>query len=336
MSGCCGNFYYTAGLVTRTTLDGFGRPIKVETGSLVLAGPIGSGIITFSNIVSQVDSVYAPCGCSPLGKLAQVSRPHAPGAAVYWTIYTYDGIGRTKSVQAPDGASTSGYVYSGATVKTTDPAGKWKLFTSDAAGNLIQVNEPNPAGGADYVTTYTYDMVNRLRTVAMPRPTGTQSRSFTYTGALLTSATNPENGTVYNYYNPDNTLNYKIDAKGQKIAFGYDSYKRVTSICFAFPILSSRRAAFKLDLRKVLVLTFSRYHKYSDRGNAIMIPVTLALMNNSVELDAKLDTGAENCIFERTYADALGLSLEQERSVLFSERQQVRSQHMLTGLLSGP
>src|SRR5450432_1398142 len=100
-------------------------------------------------VLSVVDSQYAPCGCSPLGKLSQVSRPHAPGATVYWTVYTYDGIGRTKSVLAPDGASTTGYVYSGATVKTTDAASKWKLFTTDAAGNLTQVNEPNPAGGAD-------------------------------------------------------------------------------------------------------------------------------------------------------------------------------------------
>jgi hypothetical protein len=35
----------------------------------------------------------------------------------------------------------------------------------------------------------------------MPRPTGTQTRSFTYSGNYLTSATNPENGTVNYTYN---------------------------------------------------------------------------------------------------------------------------------------
>ena len=40
-----------------------------------------------------------------------------PGATVYWTTNTYDGIGRTKAVQAPD-LSTSTHLYSGATVTT--------------------------------------------------------------------------------------------------------------------------------------------------------------------------------------------------------------------------
>lgn len=35
-----------------------------------------------------------------------------------------------------------------------------------------------------------------LRMISKPRSNGTQARTFTYTGALLTSVTNPENGTV--------------------------------------------------------------------------------------------------------------------------------------------
>ena len=49
---------------TRTTLDGFGRTIKVET---------GTGTATNFVVVSTVDSVYGSCGCSPLGKLTQTS-----------------------------------------------------------------------------------------------------------------------------------------------------------------------------------------------------------------------------------------------------------------------
>ena len=74
----------------------------------------------------------------------------------------------------------------------------------------------------------------------MPRGFTTQTRTFVYkaspsgsgttVGPFLISATNPENGTVTNSYNGDTTLNYKIDAKGQKIAYTYDSYKRVTQI----------------------------------------------------------------------------------------------------------
>ena len=102
---------------TRTTMDGLGRTIKIEN---------GTGTIVGSNIVNQADTVYDSCGCSPLGKMKQVSLPHASGAGAIWTTYTYDGIGRTLSVLQPDGASTSTYSYQGNVVTVTDPAGAWK------------------------------------------------------------------------------------------------------------------------------------------------------------------------------------------------------------------
>jgi len=166
-----------------------------------------------------------------------------PAGTVYWTIYTYDGIGRTTKVKAPDGASTTTYAYAGANVTTTDPAGKWKTFTTDAVGNLTVVQEPDPNLGT-VTTNYSYDTLNHLTGVSMPRGSTTQTRSFSYQslnpstgaatgtlGTFLITATNPENGTVTNYYNADTTLAYKIDAKGQKIAYTYDgTYKRVTQI----------------------------------------------------------------------------------------------------------
>jgi YD repeat-containing protein len=110
---------------TRTTKDGLGRTIKVEN---------GTGTIADANVVSQTDTAYDSCGCSPLGKLKQASLPHARGAGAIWTTYTYDGIGRTLSVLQPDGASTTTYSYQGNTVTATDPAGAWKTYTSDAFG----------------------------------------------------------------------------------------------------------------------------------------------------------------------------------------------------------
>jgi len=203
----------------KTIYDGLGRTIKAET---------GYGTTT----VSIVDTEYDSCACSPLGKLKRVSQPYAPGGTVYWTTYSYDGLGRTVSVALPNASGTTTYLYEGNTVKTTDPAGKWKKFTSDAVGNLVTVNEPNPAGGADYVTTYSYNVHNQLTQVSMPRPTGTQTRTFNYdlaTGRLM-SATNPENGTVNYGYNADGTTAWKTDAKNQRIEYIYDSYKRVTKV----------------------------------------------------------------------------------------------------------
>jgi YD repeat-containing protein len=111
-----------------TSLDGFGRPIHVERGG---------------DHSSMVDTEYDSCACSPLGKMKRVSQPYAPGGTVYWTTYTYDGLGRTTSVVAPDGATTT-YLYQGNATTITDPAGKWKKYITDALGNLIQVVEPNP------------------------------------------------------------------------------------------------------------------------------------------------------------------------------------------------
>ena len=86
---------------------------------------------------------------------------------------------------------------------------------------------------AGYYTNYSYDMLNHLTGVNMPRPTGTQTRTFNYgnpPGAFLLSATNPENGTVTYTYNATGTLASKTDAKNQQAQYSYDSYNRVTQI----------------------------------------------------------------------------------------------------------
>ena len=55
------------------------------------------------------------------------------------------------------------------------------------------------------ITSYQYDLYDNLVQVTMPRAAGTQTRSFTYNGKFLISATNPENGTVTYVYNGDQT-----------------------------------------------------------------------------------------------------------------------------------
>ena len=204
----------------RTTIDGFGRVSKVEAGHE-------------TTTESVVETEYTPCGCSPLGKVKRVSQPHAPGAAAKWTVYTYDGLGRTLTVTAADGSVTT-YAYAGASVTVVDAAGKWKRSYTDALGNLVRVEEPNPAGGANYQTTYTYTTLNQLWTVTMPRPVGsntvTQTRTFTYTGAQVASATNPENGTVQYLYNAAQQVTQRVDAKGQMTTYEYDTAARLVTV----------------------------------------------------------------------------------------------------------
>jgi len=218
--------------------DGFGRELMNEAGY-------------GTTVVSHTDNTYGPCACSPLGKVVSTSQPYALNGGVVtatdgsstiaWTSYVYDGRGRTITQTAPDNSVTS-YVYSGNTTKITDPAGNWKRYTNDALGHLIKVEEPNPAYGqadnvgTNFVTNYTYDVEDHLIQVSMPRPYGgssyTQTRTFNYdlpTGRL-TSAVNPENGTVsYAYYSSGHLLS-KTDAKGQKLVYSYDGYGRLAYI----------------------------------------------------------------------------------------------------------
>ena len=206
----------------QTTLDGFGRVIEVDT---------GHDSVTLTNTVSRALTQYAPCACSPLLKVWRVSQPFNPNTgSPVWTTYTYDGSGRTTAVTAPDGASTTQTSYSGNNTTVTDAAGKWKTSTVDAFGNLTLVTEPNPAGGSNWTTSYTYSVLNQLTQVSMTRPQGTQTRTFSYTGADLTSATNPENGTVTYAYDNAHHVTSRTDARGAVTQYSYDAYGRATEV----------------------------------------------------------------------------------------------------------
>ena len=64
-------------------------------------------------------------------------------------------------------------------------------------------------------------------------------------------------------------------------------------------------------------MEFSFSHHYSSSAEGIEVPVTLGSGGQSVDLIAKLDTGAAHCIFERRYAEMLGINPESGRLQLF-------------------
>ena len=99
-----------------------------------------------------------------------------------------------------------------------------------------------------------------------------QTRTFVYSDAgLLTSAANPENGTVLYYYNTDNTLQYKHDAKGQDTVYTYDTQKRVTMIQ-RYPSGkngaedSCQRVTYTYDTNSVQSLVFTIQPETADHG----------------------------------------------------------------------
>ena len=64
--------------------------------------------------------------------------------------------------------------------------------------------------------------------------------------------------------------------------------------------------------------TLRTRHSYDTTQTGITIPVELTDGSKVVQINPKLDTGASFCIFERTYAEMLGLNVEDGSPVLVS------------------
>ena len=65
-------------------------------------------------------------------------------------------------------------------------------------------------------------------------------------------------------------------------------------------------------------LEFETLHNYGREKDRIEVPVTLRSGEDSVSFPAQLDTGATYCVFERTYAEILGLSVESGTHLRFT------------------
>jgi hypothetical protein len=68
----------------------------------------------------------------------------------------------------------------------------------------------------------------------------------------------------------------------------------------------------------VHLLEFETLHNYGREKDHIEVPVTLRFGEESVSFPAQLDTGATYCVFERTYAEILGLSVESGTPIRFT------------------
>jgi hypothetical protein len=55
---------------------------------------------------------------------------------------------------------------------------------------------------------------------------------------------------------------------------------------------------------------FQARHNYSNEPLGITIPIELSYRGNDVRLAAKIDTGAEFCLFQRGYGEMLGIDVE--------------------------
>jgi hypothetical protein len=65
-------------------------------------------------------------------------------------------------------------------------------------------------------------------------------------------------------------------------------------------------------------LRFNALHEYGSDSNGITVPIVLSDGERKVEVKARVDTGASFCVFERGYAEALGLAVESGDPVMIS------------------
>jgi hypothetical protein len=65
-------------------------------------------------------------------------------------------------------------------------------------------------------------------------------------------------------------------------------------------------------------IDFDTLHEYGTDKDSVKVPVTLRLGQTTVGFPAQLDTGATFCVFERGYAEALGLAVETGSPLRFS------------------
>ncbi|MDQ3744168.1 MAG: hypothetical protein M3444_07285, partial [Acidobacteriota bacterium] len=165
-------------------------------------------------------------------------------ATMGWTVGTMDQVGhvvRTETfsgstLPAPWGTNTTSTgavrtTFDAEKTIVTDQADKTRQSASDGMGRLSQVVEAPRVQGYGFMTSYTYDALDNLTQVSQ----GTQTRTFNYSSlSLLTSASNPESGTVSYEYDNDGNLKKKTDPRllpntqiHISIAYTYDELNRL-------------------------------------------------------------------------------------------------------------
>lgn len=65
-------------------------------------------------------------------------------------------------------------------------------------------------------------------------------------------------------------------------------------------------------------LEFETLHTYGTDKRSIELDVTLRFGERTVSFPAQIDTGATFCVFERGYAETLGLTVESGEAIRFS------------------
>jgi len=215
--------------VQQNTFDGVGRVAQTA----ITSDPEGTDFfVTTYDALGRPQQTYNPTRCnSPTTNCGESTWGY--------TTTVYDALNRVLSVTPQDGSAPTTISYSGNTTTVTDSAGKKRQSVTDGLGRLTKVFE-DPSG-LNYETDYGYDALDDLLCVAQKGTnTGTFSgcasipaswrpRSFAYDSlSRLTSAANPESGTITYSYDANSNVQTKKDARNITTTYTYDTLNRLT------------------------------------------------------------------------------------------------------------
>ncbi len=65
-------------------------------------------------------------------------------------------------------------------------------------------------------------------------------------------------------------------------------------------------------------IAYEKVYEYDTLQSGITVVVEMSYSGESRQIRAKIDTGAENCIFERKHGERLGIEIESGREQIFN------------------
>jgi RHS repeat-associated protein len=234
------------------------KKINTTTNVVAVSARDGLGHVVRTELTSDPQgTVYSDTVYDGMGRVKSAGNPYRSGtdptSSPGTTNATYDALGRKTSETAPDGSVITTAYCAGSTL-VTDATGRWRRSRTDGLGRLVEVDEPNAVGAIVastgcpgtgepiWITSYTLDTLGNLKQVVQ---NGSHQRTFTYDFlSRLTSANNPETGTIsYNYDSDTNCaspnsfaglLVSKVDnGRNIRSCAKYDALNRETSFSYS-------------------------------------------------------------------------------------------------------